>query len=202
MIRLAERHSDWTVGFLDEVWWSRFAHPAGMHAWSPKAEPLRLVGRRKSREDNQPKALSCYGVLMSEDEEDRKQEMLLRFVRGRPVSHVTTAFLNWTCRQLDMRGKRVWVLVWDNASWHKSREVRRWIKRHNRRAKRSREGVRILVCELPTRSPWLNPIEPKWMHGKRAICEPNGKLTAGDVIERACAYYGCEKLPRLEQQTS
>ena len=179
-----------------------------MHSWTPEAKPLRLVGRRKKKEDPQPKALSCYGVLLEnscKNEPENKtepQKMLLRFVCGRPVSCVTTAFLGWTCEQLEAFGRNVWVLVWDNASWHTSREVRDWIKRHNREVKHSGRGVRILACELPTRSPWLNPIEPKWMHGKRAICEPDGKLTAEDVIERACAYYDCHRLPRLEQRTA
>jgi len=62
-------------------------------------------------------------------------------------------------------------LVWDNASWHISREVRQWIKQHNREAK-ANSGVRIIVAQLPVKSPWLNPIEPRWGHGKRAIIEP------------------------------
>lgn len=46
--------------------------------------------------------------------------MRLRFVDGRPVSHVTTAFLEWLCQQLQSRGQRELVLIWDNASWHVS----------------------------------------------------------------------------------
>jgi len=39
----------------------------------------------------------------------------LRFVDGRPVSHVTTAFLEWLCQQVQSQGQRVLVLIWDNA---------------------------------------------------------------------------------------
>lgn len=134
-------------------------------------------------------------------EEAGEAEMLLRFVKGRPVSHVTTAFLGWVVERLAARGKEVWVLIWDNASWHISQEVRRWIKVHNDRVK-SEGGVRILPCALPTRSPWLNPIEPRWLHGKRAICEPDGDLTEEDVMARVCAHYDCERLPPIEQKTS
>jgi transposase InsO family protein len=57
----------------------------------------------------------------------------------------------------------VLVLIWDNASGHISKEVRRWLGRHNRRVKTSEEeGVRIMSCLLPKQSPWLNAIEPKW----------------------------------------
>ena len=102
--------------------------------------------------------------------------MLLRFVAGRPVSGVTCAFLAWVAGRLAAEGVRVLALVWDNAPWHVSREVRAWIGAHNRRVKRG-GGCRLLVCRLPSKSPWLNPIEPRWMHGKRAVVEPDRKLT-------------------------
>jgi hypothetical protein len=89
--------------------------------------------------------------------------------------NVTTQFLGWSCGVLEAEGKRVLVLVWDNAAWHVSREVRTWIKEHNRAVKQSGKGVRILVCRLPTKSPWLNAIEPKWVHGKKQVVEPHGK---------------------------
>jgi hypothetical protein len=46
---------------------------------------------------------------------------------------VTCAFLAWTTEHLAADGVRVLALLWDNASWHISREVRSWIKAHNRR---------------------------------------------------------------------
>src|SRR3954471_439085 len=89
-------------------------------------------------------------------------------LEGFPVSRITTDFLAWGSGRLAEDGKRVWVLVWDNAAWHVSRAVRAWIGAHNRAVNRT-GGVRILVCRLPVKSPWLNPIEPRWLHGKRAI---------------------------------
>jgi hypothetical protein len=197
LIALAERTPGWVVGYLDEVWWSRFAQPM-MHSWAPEGDPLRLVSRQKQKGDVEVKALSCYGVLI---EKEPRLEMLLRFVKGRPVSSVTTAFLEWTCQQIRKRGERVWVLIWDNASWHISHEVRSWIRAHNQRSKRE-GGVRILTCGLPTKSPWLNPIEPVWLHGKRAICEPDGTLSRADLMGRVCGHYGCELLPPIEQKTA
>ena len=90
-------------------------------------------------------------------------------------------------------GKRVLVLVWDNASWHVSKEARRWIGEHNRAVKkRAVGGVRIISCLLPKKSPWLNPIEPKWMHGKRRVVEAERLLSAYDeVAERVCSAFGC-----------
>jgi hypothetical protein len=126
--------------------------------------------------------------------------MLLRFVDGRPVSQVTCDYLAWVCARLAVEGKRALLLIWDNASWHISKQVRSWIKEHNRQAKKQ-GGVRIVVCQLPSKSPWLNPIEPRWVHGKRAIVEPERVLSAQEVEARACAYYGCEQVERLRQVT-
>lgn len=120
------------------------------------------------------------------------EEVWLRFVTGRPVSAITVQFLDWCCGKLQDQGVPVWLLVWDNASWHLSRAVRSWIKTHKQQVKQERKGVRILPCFLPTKSPWLNPIEPKWVHGKRAIVEPARLLTAQEVAERVCGYFGCE----------
>ena len=144
-------------------------------------------------DDADPKALACYGLLRGDT-----GGMLLRFVDGRPVSQVTEDFLAWVCARLHAEGKKALLLVWDNASWHISQRVRAWIRSHNLKAKRAGR-VRILACRLPSKSPWLNPIEPKWVHGKRAIVEPERLLAAQEVETRACDYYGCERHERLRQ---
>src|SRR3712207_2071482 len=126
--------------------------------------------------------------------------MLLRFVEGRPISPVTCAFLAWAAEQLAAEGVRVLALIWDNASWHISREVRDWVSRHNREVKRTGHGCRLLICQLPSRSPWLNPIEPKWVHGKRAVVEPARKLTAAELKQRLWRHYRCPPLPSLAQE--
>jgi hypothetical protein len=194
LIRLAEAHPDWVLGFQDEVWWSRLARPE-LHAWAG-GEPLRLHEVTAEADDADPKALACYGLLRADT-----GGMMLRFVEGRPVSQVTEDFLAWACDRLAAEGKRALLLVWDNAAWHVSRRVRSWIKAHNRRAK-AEGGVRIIACYLPVKAPWLNAIEPKWIHGKRAIIEPGRKLTATEVVERVCGYYGCEPLDPLSQQVA
>ncbi len=125
--------------------------------------------------------------------------MLLRFADGRPVSQVTEDFLGWACERFAAEGKRVFVLVWDNAAWHVSKRVRAWVARHNRRVSRAGVGCRIRVCGLPTKAPWLNPIEPKWVHGKRAIIEPDRKLTADEVRERVFAHFGVKPTEPLKQ---
>ena len=125
--------------------------------------------------------------------------MLLRFVAGRPVSGITRAFLAWVADRLAAEGVRVLALVWDNAAWHVSREVRAWITAHDRRVKRD-GGCRLLVCRLPSRSPWLNPIEPRWAHGKRAVAEPDRTLTGQELRQRLCDHDRCPLVGPLAQQ--
>ena len=128
--------------------------------------------------------------------------MLLRFVDGRPVSPVTCAFLAWVAEQLAAEGVRVRALVGDNASWPISQEVRAWLRQHNRRVKAAGSGCRLLVRRLPSRSPWLNAIDPKWVHGKRAVVEPARKLTGAELQQRLCAYYRTPLLQPLAQQVA
>lgn len=184
---MASARADWVVGFEDETWWSRLARPA-LHTWRD-GTPLRLVEQTVAKPDPDPKALACYGLLVCSGE-DAPEAVWLRFVAGRPVSAITTAFLEWCCARLAAAGTTTLVLVWDNAAWHVSAEVRRWLRDHNQRAHRD-GGVRIVPCLLPTKSPWLNPIEPRWVHGKRRVVEPARLLTAAELEERVCAAFGC-----------
>ncbi len=192
LIAWASQQPNWAIGFQDEVWWSRFALPR-LYAWQDAEHPLRLVEQSWKKEDPDPKALACYGVLWQEGspQEARREQMWLRFVTGRPVSALTTQFLDWCCQRLLAQGKTHWLLIWDNASWHKSQAVRTWIRHHNQQVKQTGTGVRILPFLLPTQSPWLNPIEPKWVHGKRNVVEHDRLLTAKQLAERVCAYFGC-----------
>jgi transposase len=180
------------LGFEDETWWSRFAQPA-VHAWAQEGHTLHLNEQVRRPDDSDPKALACYGLLLYgiDTVGQPSEQVWLRFVDGRPVSAITIQFLDWCCGQLQARGKQVLALVWDNASWHISQAVREWMRAHNRTVKCSGEGVRILACYLPIKSPWLNPIEPKWVHGKRRVVEPNATLSAQQLADRVCATFGC-----------
>ena len=146
-----------------------------MQAWAPSGEPFRLVRlverelveREADSDDEAPKALACYGVYLPTNEkensanedasnedasnEEDDSDMSLRFVEGRPVSEVTTTFLEWGCERLDERGPDVWTLIWDQASWHTRPNVPNWIHQHNERVK-EKGRVRILACELPSKA--------------------------------------------------
>ena len=157
-------------------------------------QPLRLVEQTVAKDDSDPKALACYGLLVrwaNAATGGWHEESWLRFVEGRPVSGLTTQYLAWCCSHLEALGKTALLLIWDNAPWHVSHEVRTWIRRHNRKVKLAGHGVRIVNNYLPIKSPWLNPIEPKWVHGKRWVVEPARLLSADELIERVCAAFDC-----------
>jgi len=195
LIQLVGAHPTWALGFGDEVWWSRLAQP-DQHRWMDADAVTHLQELERSKEDADPKALACYGLLLR-GRNAQADQMLLRFVDGRPVSAVTIDFLTACCKQLVKQGITALVLIWDNASWHKSQAVRTWIHSHNQAVKQTRRGVRILPCLLPSKSPWLNPIEPKWVHGKRKISEADRILSADELEARVCAYYRCPREPHL-----
>jgi hypothetical protein len=190
LIQRAHTRSTWALGFGDEVWGSRLAQP-NQYGWTEPETSLKLQELTHPTDDADPKALACYGLLVRPGPQQADQ-MWLRFVAGRPVSAVTIDFLAWCSAQLAAQGFTALLLVWDNASWHRSHAVRRWIRRHNQQVKRGAAGVRLVVCHLPSKSPWLNPIEPKWVHGKRAVAEPDRLLSADELEARVYAYYGCQ----------
>jgi hypothetical protein len=195
VIAWAAQRPEWVLGYQDECWWSRVTEPQ-LHAWSAPDQPVRL--REKTVPPGEPKALACYGVWLP-----CLKRMLLRFAAGRPVSAVTEEFLGWVSEALHREGKRALFMVWDNASWHGSARVRGWIREHNRAVKRGqKEGVRLIVCWLPKKSPWLNPIEPKWLHGKRHIAEPNRTLDQGELMGRVHQHFDCPAHPLLSTAVS
>jgi hypothetical protein len=154
-------------GFCDEVWWSRFAQPK-LSSWVDPDQPLRLVEKTKAKADPDPKALACYGLLLRWKQEN-----------GQTDEKILLRFVD---------GRPISDI---------SKKVCGWIREHNRQVKREGHGVRILACRLPVKSPWLNPIEPIWAHGKRRVVEPNGVLSADELAGRICAALGCEHQAHL-----
>jgi len=198
LITLAANHPEYALGFQDEVWWSRVTQP-DLHAWTEADKVLRLVEQTPAKDDPDPKALACYGLLVAcpAAPETLPEQVWLRFVEQRPVSPVTTQYLAWCCEKLEMMGKTALIMIWDNASWHISKEVRTWLRLHNQEVRQQGKGVRIVAFYLPSKSPWLNRIEPHWVHGKRNIVEPARLLTAQEVADRVCSYFGCDHEPHL-----
>jgi transposase len=148
LLAMARAAPDGAAVWLDQSWFVRW--PYRFRTWAPKDEPLRVAKRWNEEVDT----TALYATL-----DDETQEAFLQWAEGQPNSEVTVQFLEALMDYWTEKGKRFIVLFWDKASWHTSKRTRNWIRAYNRRAKR--KGLtRLIVCQLPTRSPWLMPLEP------------------------------------------
>ena len=111
-------------------------------------------------------ALACEGVLRTDT-----QAMLIRLVDGRPVSLVTTQVLGWLAARLAADGTQALCIVWDHASWPVCCAVRTWMKAHTQRVKRA-GGWRLGICQVPTKSPWRQRIEPPGWQARHRRTHP------------------------------
>ena len=134
-----------------------------MQAFATAENNLRLAQR--APEKGEPnKAIACYGAVC-----DETKERFFCFADGQPNSEKSIAFLSILLTAAKERDQRVLVAIWDRATWHLSKKVVRWIRQHNRQAKQEEQGVRLLTCLLPSKSPWLNLMESIWLHAKRKV---------------------------------
>jgi transposase len=146
---------------------------------------MRLVERTPAYGETE-KALACFGAVRQDT-----QEIYLYFSNGQPNSEHMWLFIMGLLALARQAEIRVVVMIWDRATWHKSKRLRQWIRAYNRAAKQT-EQPRLLTFLLPKKSPWLNPIEPRWVHAKRKTCEPDGELTAMELKRRLATHFGTE----------
>ena len=165
----------------DEGWFSRFAQPT-TPAWYEADFPVYRM-QRDGKRGAKNKALACFGAVRQDT-----HEVLLSLSDGQPNSLQTWLFVMGLLSVARHENKRVLVIIWDNASWHKSKAIQPWIRDYNQLAKVHNEP-RLLVHRLPTQSPWLNPLEPRWLHAKRAVCEPDDDLTPDELCKRICKHF-------------
>ena len=148
LLALARAAPDGVAIWLDQSWFVLW--PYRFRAWARRDHPPRVAQRWKERVDT----TALYAAL-----DDETQEAFLRWATGQPNSEETICYLEALMAHWTGQGKRFLVLFWDRAPWHTSRRTRGWIREYNSRAK-SQGLTRLIVCLLPTRSPWLMPLEP------------------------------------------
>lgn len=141
-----------------------------------------MVERTPTADETQ-KALACFGAVRQDT-----QQTYLYFCDGQPNSEHMWLFIVGLLALARQSSIRVIVMIWDHATWHKSKRLRQWIRAYNLEAKRTGQP-RLLTFLLPKKSPWLNPIEPRWIHAKRKTCEPDGDLTAHELKRRLAAHF-------------
>jgi hypothetical protein len=196
-LAMVRASSDRAAVWLDQSWFVRW--PYQFRAWTPADVLLRVAQRWSEKVDT----TALYAAL-----DDESQETFLRWAEGQPNSEETVRFLEALMTHYTTQGKRFIVLFWDRAPWHRSKQTRAWIRAYNQRAKR--EGLtRLIVCQLPTRSPWLMPLESifGWVKHRvrdssrapecgRAFLPEAGRFSQGQTRPRPriCAGGRCMKL--------
>jgi hypothetical protein len=65
------------------------------------------------------------------------------------------------------------------------------------RSSKRAKGFGFCPSFCPPKVAFINPIEPKWVHAKKAMVEPDGLLSAQQLAERICAHFGCSHEPHL-----
>ncbi len=146
--------------YLDESWFVLWPQPAP--GWAGRRRPP-LVPKAKSWPRGERPPSTCLYATM---------DVLERTVTG--AWHTTWnqdetwADLQTLIRDYAATGTRYLVVLWDNAPWHVARRLHERLAEHNRQAKGT-GGLRVLLFQLPTRAPWLMPLEPVFGQTKRAV---------------------------------
>jgi hypothetical protein len=120
--KITESQADWAYSFQDETWWNRFFHP-DLHSWVEDEQFTKLVEQVYTKNDPDPKALACFGLLVhwQNKKAQIKEKVWLHFVKRNPCSDLTIKYLRWVCSKALQSGKPVLVMFWGHAPWHISR---------------------------------------------------------------------------------
>jgi hypothetical protein len=93
----------------------------------------------------------------------------------------------WRATSCAAQGQRARVRICAHASGHVSQARQEWLQGHPRPAQQA-GGGRMMGCRLPRQRPWLNPMEPTWVQGKRAVVDPACVLSRTALMPWVCAY--------------
>lgn len=158
IIEWAKRDPSIMVIYQDESWFSGTPKAVGGYG---------QAGHSRDRATEKP-AHKCKGAWVLYAAYEALTGQVHRHYAPRCNQTQVRAQLEQLLAQYQATGKRVLVVIWDNASWHKGKALRHWYDRYNQQAKRAGK-IRLLLVHLPSRSPWLNPIEPVFGQAKRRI---------------------------------
>lgn len=71
------------------------------------------------------------------------------------------------------------LLIWDNASWHKSKKVKQWLK--------DNPGI-VELMNFPPYSPDLNPQEHVWKKLRQYLSTASETHTFSEIVDKACFF--------------
>ena len=138
------------------IWFPKGKKPKGAFFWSNKK-------------------ITIFGA-------QRENQKLFYEIHTAQNSMVFLAFLNGLFEELDKNKK--YVLILDNASWHKTQVVKNRFKKHS---------DWISVEFIPPYSPELNPIETNWKVTRNAVTKSRFFKTI-DELQNALENYWSEHI--------
>lgn len=107
---------------------------------------------------------------------------LISHICTKQNSKETITWLNLVKKRYQAKG--LVLIVWDNASWHKSKEVKRWLD----------ENPNVVeLMNFPPYSPDINPQEHVWKRMRKDLSEIIHQYEFKEVTDRACRFLNTEK---------
>lgn len=140
--------------------------PNPFFRWNQKGQtPIVKILRSKE-------SVSFYGGLSLND----KKEIV--HLASWQNSEETCYFLDELKKKYQNAEKPV-LLVWDGASYHKSKMIREWC--------RDNPGI-VELLRFPAYSPDLNPQENVWKALRKNLSEVVHEYTFQEVVDRSCRF--------------
>lgn len=137
--------------------------PHAFYRWNTRGESP-VVKIKNSSESK-----SFYGAL------SKNNHKVLTHVCDKQNSDETIKFLEHIKQFYQDKGEV--LVIWDNASWHKSNKVKEWLVKNPNIIK---------LANFPPYSPQLNPQEHVWKEVRRELSEIIHDYTFRQVVDRAC----------------
>ena len=146
--------------YADETWFvvvppQGIMNPQPGAGWS-EATPRNRATRKKGQE--------TFTAFLSLDV---KEQRVSRYYAEHTNQTETLAFVKERIAAHERQGHSVLVMAWDDASWHKAKNLMRAIREHNKEVCRTGAGTRFAPVRLPVHAFWLNPVEPIIKHTKQ-----------------------------------
>ena len=153
-------HRGWAAAFTDESWFVLWPRQAS--TWAHHKRPERIRKAKSWKKGEAPPSTCLYADL------DAATRQVTGEWHETWNQRETWQHLKETIRRYAAQSYRFLVIFWDNAPWHLAQQLHRRLARYNRYAKRHGR-LRVLLCALPIKAPWLMPLEAVFGQTKRAV---------------------------------
>jgi transposase len=184
-IEAALSDEDYDLEFADESWFvahdsDGIMNPQMGSAWTPEGDTVKVPSSRKKGKTT----VSVYAGMSI-----KSGQINYRFTNKNNTDE-TIEYLKMRSEQCKAKGLKRLYIVWDNASFHVSKRLKSWRREHNRCVRKC-GGTLIHFVMLPSKSPWLNPIEAvfRWLKRRALLCRVHESIevliqTVADCINR------------------